>query len=402
MTPREESEWKTRKLRIDPHLDALGWARIDSVSESKPHRTEEHATDNGPADYALWLDRRVVGLIEAKRVTLGPQNVLTQAERYARGLGGSSFNFGGLRAPFLYSTNGEVVWFHDVRHPLNRSRRVAEVHTPAALAEMLGHDFDAECQRLTAIPHDHPRLRPYQKDANAAIEKAIADRKRNLLVAMATGTGKTYTCVNQAYRLMKSGVARRVLFLVDRRALAAQAVRAFASFEVEPGKKFDQVYEVYSSRFQTEDFGDDEKFDPKVLPQGYLTAPKPGHAFVYVCTIQRMAINLLGRQAIFGLGEELIEDDAERLGHPDPRLRRDHRGRVPPRLHVAGGALGARRLITSTRSRSASPRRRRAHTTAYFTHLGLRLQLRAGRARGHLVDYDVLSIALRRARRGCS
>ena len=84
------------------------------------------------------------------------------------------------------------------------------------------------------MPHDHPRLRPYQIEANAAIEKAIAERKRQMLVAMATGTGKTFTLVNQIYRLMKSGVAKRVLFLVDRRALAAQAVRAFA-FEAEPG-----------------------------------------------------------------------------------------------------------------------------------------------------------------------
>ncbi len=158
---------------------------------------------------------------------------------------------------------------------------------------MLGRDFDAECTTALALPHDHPRLRPYQKHANAAVEKAISESKRNLLVAMATGTGKTFTLVNQIYRLMKAGVARRVLFLVDRRALAAQAVRAFSAFEVEPGKKFDQVYEVYSSRFQTEDFGEDEKFDPKVLPQKYLTDPQPGHAFVYVATIQRMAMNLL-------------------------------------------------------------------------------------------------------------
>ncbi len=52
-----------------------------------------------------------------------------------------------------------------------------------------------------------------------------------MLVAMATGTGKTVTLVNEVYRLMKSGVGRRILFLVDRRALAAQAVRTFASFE---------------------------------------------------------------------------------------------------------------------------------------------------------------------------
>ena len=69
---------------------------------------------------------------------------------------------------------------------------------------------------------------------------------------MATGTGKTFTLVNEVYRLMKSGVGRRILFLVDRRALAAQAVRAFASFEPEPGLKFDKIYEVYSQRFRRE------------------------------------------------------------------------------------------------------------------------------------------------------
>jgi hypothetical protein len=114
---------------------------------------------------------------------------------------------------------------------------------------------------------------------------------------------------------MKSGVAKRILFLVDRRALAAQAVRAFASFEAEPGLKFDKVYEVYSQRFQRDDLDEDEKFDPKVLPASYLLEPKPGHAFVYVCTIQRMTINLLGREAVFD-SDEPIDEDAERLDIP--------------------------------------------------------------------------------------
>jgi type I restriction enzyme R subunit len=145
MTPHDEAEWRTRKGRIDPRLDALGWKRGADVASPQPHRTEEHETDNGPADYALWLERRVVGVVEAKKLTVGPQNVLTQAERYARGLRDSPFNFAGLRAPFLYSTNGEVIWFHDVRHPLSRSRRVARFHTPAALAELLERDFEGGC-----------------------------------------------------------------------------------------------------------------------------------------------------------------------------------------------------------------------------------------------------------------
>jgi type I restriction enzyme, R subunit len=390
--PHEESEWKTRKKRIDPRLDEQGWQRGPCATSPQPHRTEEHETENGPADYVLWLDRIPVAVVEAKKLTVGPQNVLTQAERYARGLGDTPYNFGGLRAPFLYATSGEVTWFHDVRHPLNRSRKVAQFHTPSALAELLGRDFDAECQRLAAIPHDHPRLRPYQKEANAKVEEAIAARKRNLLVAMATGTGKTFTCVNQIYRLMKSGVARRVLFLVDRRALAAQAVRAFSSFEVEPGKKFDQVYEVYSARFQAEDFGEEERFDPKVLPQGYLTDPKPSHAFVYVCTIQRMAINLLGRQAIFGLGEEHIDDDAERLDIPihafDAIIADEcHRGYTSQEISTWRATLEHFDAIKV--GLTATPA---SHTTAYFTHKVFTYSYEQAVRDGHLVDYDVVTV----------
>src|SRR5262249_56970864 len=139
---------------------------------------------------------------------------------------------------------------------------------------------------------------------------AIANRKRQMLVAMATGTGKTWTLVNEAYRLLESGVGKRILFLVDRRALAAQAVRTFTSFEPEPNKKFNKLYEVYSQRFQREDMDEGEVFDPKILPKSYLESPQPKHAFVYVCTIQRMAINLFGRQAVWG-GDEDIEDDVE-------------------------------------------------------------------------------------------
>jgi type I restriction enzyme, R subunit len=384
----DESERKTRRQRIDPKLDATGWL----LRGKDARRTEEEETSNGPADYALWLDKNVVGVVEAKKVTLGPQNVLTQAERYARGLPNGSFNFEGLRCPFLYSTNGEVIWFHDVRHPLNRSRRVSRFHTPTALQELLGQDFDAASEKLLALPNAGNRLRPYQRDANAAVEKAIADRKRNLLVAMATGTGKTYTLVNQIYRLMKSGVAKRVLFLVDRRALAAQAVRAFSSFEAEPGQKFDHIYEVYSSRFQTEDFGEDEKFDPKVMPQRYLTDPQAGHAFVYVATIQRMAMHVLGRQAIFGAGDEALDEDADKLDIPihafDVIVADEcHRGYTSQEVSMWRSTLD--HFDATKIGLTATPA---SHTTAYFTNKVFEYPYETAVRDGHLVDYDVVNI----------
>src|SRR3989442_15130863 len=113
-------------------------------------------------------------------------------------------------------------------------------------------------------------------DAIQAIEESLLEGRRKMLVAMTTGTGKTLTTIGLLYRLLKSGYARRVLFLVDRRALAAQAASEMAIFEPEPGLKFDRIYEVYSHRFQREDFDEKLGFDPKLFPTEYLTNPRPG------------------------------------------------------------------------------------------------------------------------------
>jgi type I restriction enzyme R subunit len=389
-----DSEWLTRKERIDPRLDACGWGlpKRNKASGRDCCRSEEEETDSGPADYALWLDNRVHAIVEAKRGAVGAQNVLTQAERYARALKNSPFNYDGLRAPFLYSTNGEAIWFRDARHSLNRSRQVARFHTPTAIREMMARDFDASTMRLKKLPNAHKDLRPYQRDANEAVEKAIAARKRSMLVAMATGTGKTFTLVNQIYRLMKSGVAQRVLFLVDRRALAAQAVRAFGSFEAEPGHKFDSVYEVYSNRFQREDFGDDEKFDSKLIPAAYLTKPSVGHAFVYVSTIQRMAINVLGRDAIFGVGDEAIDADADRLDipiHAFDLIVADecHRGYTASEQSVWRSTLDHFDAIKI--GLTATPA---SHTMSYFEHLVYKYDYRRAVEEGFLVDYDEVHI----------
>jgi type I restriction enzyme R subunit len=387
-----EAEWRTRKSRIDPRLTARGWVLAAAPGARNPCRTEEHETANGPADYALCVDGEVAGIVEAKKLSIGPQGVLTQAERYARGLAAGSYNFGGIHAPFLYSTNGEVIWFWDARHPLNRSRRVADFHTPPAFREMLGRDFEAECARLLATPNSDPGMRPYQGAANAAIERAIADRKRRMLVAMATGTGKTRTLVNQVFRLLESRVARRVLFLVDRRALAAQAIRAFSSFEAKPGQKLDQIYEVYSNAFQHDDFGDEDKFDPKLMPASYLTDPKPGHSFVYVCTIQRMAINVLGRDAVPGLGDEVLDEDVGKLDIPihafDVIIADEcHRGYSAAEQSVWRSTLDHFDAITI--GLTATPA---AHTMAYFENKVFEYGYSTAVREGHLVDYRAVHV----------
>ncbi len=397
MSTSSESEWATRKKRIDPQLAACGWSvkgfdPAKSLSEYANHALTEYPTDAGPTDYLLVRGGQPFGVVEAKKFTLGPQNVLSQAERYARGIADSPFAFGNFKAPFLYSTNGEVLWFHDVRHPLNRSRRVARFHTPAALQELLAREFEAACAWFAATPNNHPMLRPYQIEANTAIEQAIADRKRQMLVAMATGTGKTFTLVNQVYRLIKSRVARRILFLVDRRALAAQAVNAFAAFEPEPGLKFDKIYEVYSQRFRREDLGEDEKFDSKVMPADYLLDPDPGHAFVYICTIQRMAINLFGRQEMFATGDDVGDDDANRLDipiHAFDLIVADecHRGYTSAELSLWRNTLDHFDAIKV--GLTATPA---AHTKAYFNDVVYRYEYERAVREGFLVDFDAVAI----------
>ncbi len=229
-------------------------------------------------------------------------------------------------------------------------------------------------------------------EANAAVERAVAGRKRQMLLAMATGTGKTLTLVNQVYRLMKSGAGRRILFLVDRRALAAQAVRAFASFEPEPNRKFDRVYEVYSQRFQREDFGDD-KFDPKVLPESYLTDPQAKHAFVYVCTIQRMAVNLFGRGAVWsGADADALDDDAGPIDIPvhafDVIVADEcHRGYTTAEQSLWRSTLDHFDAIKV--GLTATPA---AHTKAYFHDVVFRYEYARAVREGYLVDYDVVKV----------
>ena len=397
LVERDELEWKTRRERIDPKLKAAGWAvaRGDQGTPlpQAPTALTELPTHNGPADYACTVGGRLVGVAEAKKVGTEPQEVLKQAERYARGLNGTGFDANGYGVPFLYSTNGEIIWFRDVRHPLNVQRRITRFHTPGAIEEMLSRDLQDGLNMLGTLPTGTSVLRDYQWEAVTAIEDAIAARKRQMLVAMATGTGKTRLMVNQIYRLMKAGIAKRVLFLVDRRALAAQAVREFGSCEAEPGLKFTNIYEVYSQRFQSGDFGEEDKFDPSVLPQSYLTDPTGKEAFVYVSTIQRMAINLFGRGAAFGGDDEdEIQEDENQLDipiHAFDLIVADecHRGYTSAELSVWRNTLDHFDAIKI--GLTATPA---AHTKTYFTEVVFRYEYERAVREGHLVDYNVVAV----------
>ncbi|HPD75390.1 MAG TPA: DEAD/DEAH box helicase family protein, partial [Methanoregulaceae archaeon] len=253
---------------------------------------------------------------------------------------------------------------------------------------------DTAVYTLRHLPNDHLPLRPYQVESNTAIEEAIDARKQRMLIAMATGTGKTRLMVNECYRLLKTKVAKRILFLVDRRALAAQAVKTFASLEPEPGLKFNTIYKVFSQRFQREDFDEDEPFSPEVVPREFLKNPKPGHTFVYVCTIQRMTSYLFGKSAAmeYASTDEPEVDDEGRLDIPihtfDVVIADEcHRGYTAAEESVWRNTLNHFDAIKI--GLTATPA---AHTTTYFGEPVYRYEYERAVREGYLVDFDLVSI----------
>lgn len=186
-----EFEWQTRKARIDPKLVVLGWTIVRwtpgmVLTTLNFHAVTEFPTANGPADYALYVDGQLLGIIETKKLTLGPQNVLTQAERYARGAAGS-FDFHGFHVPFLYSTNGEVI------DPSGRSKRKeTERFHKFSIAEVKAKDFkldgfkwlkDEDIEDSDELPEPE-ELAP---DAIAALEGAVVELNAVLAALEKTG-----------------------------------------------------------------------------------------------------------------------------------------------------------------------------------------------------------------------
>lgn len=394
----KESEHTTRKNRIDKQLTALGWRIISftsilNIKELTFHAVEEYKTSNGPADYALFVNSKLLGVLEAKKVSVNPQNVLEQAKRYASGLPKTIGSWNGFNVPFLYSSNGTAIWFADVRDDVYYARELMGFHTPEAMLEMFEKSNDCKIW-FRNNPNEIERLRPYQKKAIMAVEDSICENKRRMMLAMATGTGKTFTTVSLVYRLIKSQFARRILFLVDRRALAAQASQAFSAFITPTGNKFNQEYEVFSQRFRKEDFEEDEKFDIGVMPNDYLSRPSSAHTFVYVATIQRMAINLFGHEHCFGQSTDDLEvdEDAGKIDIPihafDVIIADEcHRGYTSKDTSIWRAVLNHFDAVKI--GLTATPA---SHTVAYFGFPIFRYTVEEAVTDGFLVDYQAIKI----------
>src|SRR5271170_3660124 len=135
------------------------------------------------------------------------------------------------------------IWFRDARRPTNLRRALVDWPTPDVLKGMLEVDTDLAHAQLAEQPIQFGfPLRPYQKRAIEEVEKTLAGDRRAMLLAMATGTGKTKLAIGMLYRLLTAKRFRRVCFVVDRSALGGQAEAEFRSTKVVSVKTFADIF----------------------------------------------------------------------------------------------------------------------------------------------------------------
>lgn len=266
-TPEEQA-----RQTIDPLLTATGWrlqdrTRLD-LGAARGVAVREFPLTTGFADYLLFVDRRPIGVIEAKAAGATLTGAEPQATDYCRGLPDN------LKArawcdplPFRYVSTGVETFFANHLDPEPRSRRVFAFHRPETLAEWAGRG--EVTSSLPAAPSPLPTLRARlgnmpplittglwqaQIEAVSNLERSFAADRPRALIHMATGSGKTFTAVTFVYRLIKHARARRVLFMVDRTNLGRQALREFQQYVTpDDGRKFSELYNVQHMRSNTLD-----------------------------------------------------------------------------------------------------------------------------------------------------
>ena len=244
--------------QIDDMLRAAGWAVQDpdaydpGVAE-KGIALREYPFDSGAADYLLVVDRRAVGVVEAKAegTTLG--GVAEQSQKYATS-DPKHIPPAERPLPFVYESTGVETNFRDLRDPSPRAREVFHVHQPETLADWIGQSETLRT-RLQRMPPLQPgTLRDCQYEAIEQLETSFAGNHPRSLIQMATGSGKTFMAVTECYRLLKYAKAHRILFLVDRTNLGTQTKKEFQQYTIpDSGRPFTQEYNVQHLQSSTID-----------------------------------------------------------------------------------------------------------------------------------------------------
>ena len=301
---------------IDKMLIESGWTvqskkKIDFTA-GNGQAIREYQTDVGPADYVLFVDKKAVGVIEAKREELGEK--ITQVETQTEGYASAKLKWVNNKEPlpFLYESTGVITRFTDSRDPKPRSREVFTFHRPETFIEWLGKDkslrsrlHDIPLLNPTKLPAQDLGLRDCQELAVTNLEKSFREDRPRALIQMATGAGKTYTAITSMYRILKHAKGKRILFLVDTKNLGEQAEQEMLNFTPsDDTRKLTELHVVQRLK---------SKFVPK-------------DAEVCISTIQRM-YSILKDEDLDETLEEL--NPAELLTKPKKALPVVYNPKVP-------------------------------------------------------------------------
>ena len=255
ITPAITSKWDRGKITMETQItDGKINLKGNFVFREKPKR----------ADYILYLNaNNPIAIIEAKDNKHSISHGLQQAMTYARM----------LDLPFAYSSNGDGFAEHDFLTGKERQLKMDEFPTELELVSRFKEESGMTPTQETVIEQPYyssqntypPRY--YQRIAINRTVDAIARGQNRLLLVMATGTGKTYTAFQIVYRMLQSGLKRKILYLADRNILVDQSIQQdFAPLEKvihkinvsKDDKSTITSHEVYFSLYQ-QLVGDDDK-----------------------------------------------------------------------------------------------------------------------------------------------
>ena len=281
---------------IDKKLIEAGWLiqKFSKINFSAGIgiAIEEFPTESGPADYALFIERKMVGIIEAKAEGTTLSKVEEQSARYASS--NTKWKADNSTPVFIYESTGVETHFTDFRDPKPRAREVFNFHRPETLKDWLKQGKSLRTRLLTFPALNPTGFRECQINAIQNLENSFAKNRPRSLVHMATGAGKTFTAISSIYRLLKFSEAKRVLFLVDTRQLGEQAEQEFQAYTPNDDKqKFTELYNVQR------------------LKSSFIDT----NAKVCICTIQRMYSILRGEEMDESL-EEVSLNEIQQTGRP--------------------------------------------------------------------------------------
>ena len=294
---------------IDNMLSQAGWAVQDNkkidFSAASGVAVREYPTDAGAADYAMFVDRKPAGVVEAKPESWG-QKITTVEEQSGRYAAASlKWIDKSFPLPFVYESTGALTRFTDGRDPKPRSREVFGFPQPDTMRDWLNESASLRSRLAAFPPLDTAGLRKCQIKAIRNLESSFRDDRPRALIQMATGSGKTYTAITSIYRLLKHADARRILFVVDTRNLGEQAEQEFMAYvPSDDNRKFTELYNVQR------------------LTSSYVATDSQ----VCISTIQRMYSLLKGRE----LDETTEEINPAELVQPKEPMPVVYNDRIPP------------------------------------------------------------------------